>query len=208
MWTLALLTLTDVRRQQLQSGQILCIMYLKSLALAAAAAIVTVSAQNTDPSSSAPTLVQLLQSTPELQNLTAVLGQFPGLARALINSTKELTILAPDNDAFAAFLKGPGAALAARNETGLIEGIIEYHVLAGLYPSSKFSDTPAFLSSVLGLPIFTNVTGGQVVEVVKNGSDVEAISGLKAESTVVKAVRVPIAPSSRAGGVWSTRSSG
>ena len=162
-------------------------MYVKSLALAALAAA-AVSAQ------SSPSLVEVLQSTPEISNLTTLVSQFPGLARALINATEDLTILAPTNEVFATFLKGPGAALVANNETGLIEGLLGYHVLKGAVPSTDITTTPAFVASVVDVPALTNVTGGQVVELAKNGSDVVAVSGAKSASKVVKAVCVVVNP--------------
>lgn len=155
-------------------------MHFKSLALTSLA-VAAVSAQ----SSATPTLGDVLQSTPEVSNLTAILGQYPALAGALVNAT-DITIVAPSNEAFVKFIQGPGRAFA--NNTRAVEQLLAYHVLDGLVPSSDFSATPAFVPTLLNTPTLTNVTDGQVVEGVVNGTDVEIISGLKQVSKVVKAV--------------------
>lgn len=155
-------------------------MHFKSLALASLAAA-AVSAQ------SAPSLAKLITSTPELSTLGALLARDPNAAAALAN-VSDYTVLAPSNDAFTALFGGPGLTKVPANATAAIEAVLTYHILQKAVPSSQFSSTPAFVPSFLTAP-FANVTGGQVVEGVKNGSKVEIISGLKSVSTVIKAVR-------------------
>lgn len=154
-------------------------MYSNWLALASLA-VAAVSAQ------SDPTLVKLLEATPDVSSLATLVGALPELASFLLNAT-DITILAPTNDAFAKFQKTVGAGLKA-NDTALIEALLSYHVLQQAVPSSDFSDTPAFVPTLLTSP-YANVTGGQVVEGALNGSDVIITSGLKSTSKVVKAVR-------------------
>lgn len=162
----------------------------KSLAWASLA-VATVSAQS-DP----PTLLDLLKDTPEVTSLAGAVASLPDLANFLLNAT-DITILAPTNDAFAKFLKTPGVSLSPNN-TDLIEALLAYHVLQQTLPSSEFSETPAFVPTLLDTP-YTNVTGGQVVEGALNGSDVVITSGLKATSKVVKAV------CTRVGGAWPNK---
>lgn len=66
-----------------------------------------------------------------------------------------------------------------------------YHVLNGSYAASAFKTTPQFLPSLLTNTTYANVTGGQRVEGLLNGSSVEIFSGLLSKSTVVTAVRLP-----------------
>lgn len=153
-------------------------MQYKSLALASLAAA-AVSAQ------SPPTLAKLLASTPQLSSLTKLLSGYPADLAALANAT-DITILAPSNAAFAA-LFGPGDIKVPANETKIVEAVLTYHILQKAVPSSEFSTTPAFVPTFLDKP-FANVTDGQVVEGVKNGSSVVIVSGLKQASKVTTAV--------------------
>ena len=74
------------------------------------------------------------------------------------------------------------------NDTTAIEAILSYHVLAGTYPASDITSTPAFIPTLLNNTAYSNVTGGQVVEAVAQGTSVEFYSGLLANSTVTTAV--------------------
>lgn len=154
-------------------------MHFKSFALASLAAA-AVSAQ------SPPTLVKLLESTPDIGNLTTLVSRYPRLVSALKNAT-DITILAPSNEAFVKFVKGPGSKIRF-NDSALIEAVLAYHVLQGAVAASDFATKPAFVPTLLDAP-FANVTDGQVVEAVKNGTDAVIVSGLKAVSKVTKAVR-------------------
>lgn len=153
-------------------------MQYKSLALASLAAA-AVSAQTP------PTLAKLLESTPELASLTKVLGSYPEDVAALANAS-DITILAPSNEAFATLFGGSEIKIP-ENETKIVEAVLTYHILQQKVPSSDFSTTPAFVRTFLDAP-YTNITDGQVVEGVKNGSDVVIVSGLKQASKVIKAV--------------------
>lgn len=153
-------------------------MQYKSLALASLATAV-VSAQ------SPPTLAEVLQSKTELSSLTQLFGRYPEAAAALANATG-ITVLAPSNDAFATAFGGSEIKIPD-NETALVGAVLSYHVLQETVASSDFSTTPAFVPTFLDAP-FTNITDGQVVEGVKNGSDVVIVSGLKSASKVTTAV--------------------
>jgi uncharacterized surface protein with fasciclin (FAS1) repeats len=114
-----------------------------------------------------------------------LLGGFPDLVSALAAATN-ITILAPSNDAIATLLNSDeGKALAG--DTGLVKAVLQYHVLSGVYPASAIKSTPAFVPSLLTNTSFTNVTGGQRVEAILSGSNVEFVSGLLRNSSVVKA---------------------
>lgn len=63
-----------------------------------------------------------------------------------------------------------------------------YHIVNGTYPSSAVMDKPVFLPTMLNDTMYTNVTGGQVVEAVKQGDNVLIYSGLLSNATVTMAV--------------------
>jgi uncharacterized surface protein with fasciclin (FAS1) repeats len=138
----------------------------------------------------AQSLAALLASTPDLSNLTSYLKLFPSLVASL-SSAKNITILAPSNEAFAKILNAPAAAAITTNDTALIQAVVTYHILNGTYPASAVESTPAFIPTLLDNPQFENVTGGQVVEAVTEGTNVVFISGLLARSVVTKAVCSP-----------------
>ncbi|PMD19229.1 Fasciclin-domain-containing protein, partial [Hyaloscypha hepaticicola] len=130
-------------------------------------------------------LTQLLASQSSLSNLTSLLSGYPSLVSALGSATG-ITILAPNNAAFSTFLSSTAGKAAASN-SGLVEALLTYHVVNGTYPASAFKTTPAFVPTLLTNTTYANVTGGQRVEGLLNGTSVEIFSGLLSESTVVTA---------------------
>ena len=153
-------------------------MQFKYLSLAALAAGASAQTMN---------LTATLMSNANLTNLTSYVSLFPSLLSSLSMATN-ITILAPSNDAFAAFLNSSAGMAVGLNDTTAIEAILSYHVLNGTYPASSIMSTPAFIPTMLNNPAYSNVTGGQVVEAVAQGTSVEFYSGLLANSTVTTAV--------------------
>lgn len=133
-----------------------------------------------------PNLTAALASSPDLSSLAGYVSSIPSLITSLA-SAQNITILAPSNEAFAK-LNASGAA-AALTAPGALEAALRYHVLNGTYPASAITDTPTFVPTLLQDPRFTNVTGGQAVEAVKQGDKVLFYSGLLSNATVSKAVR-------------------
>ena len=153
-------------------------MQFKHLLLAALAAGASAQTMN---------LTATLMSNPDLSNLTTYVSLFPNLISQL-SMASNITILAPSNAAFAAFMNSSaGMAIQAKDMTA-IQSILSYHVLNGSYPASSFMSTPAFIPTMLSNPSYSNVTGGQVVEAITQGSAVEIYSGLLANSTVTTPV--------------------
>jgi uncharacterized surface protein with fasciclin (FAS1) repeats len=146
--------------------------------------LLTLAALAASASAQTMNLTALLGSTPELSNLTTYLSLFPDLVTAL-GSTKDLTILAPSNEAFAKFLN---TSMIDPSNTELIKAVLQYHVLNGSFPASSVKSTPAFIPTLLDNPMYENVTGGQVIEAVAMGGSVMFFSGLLMNSTVTKAV--------------------
>ena len=138
---------------------------------------------------SAQNLTSVLTSSPDLSNLTSYLQLFPAVL-SYLSQAQDITILAPTNAAFNKLLSSPAGAVLKSNDSTAIQAVLTYHVINGTYPASAIGSTPAFVPTLLVDPKFTNVTGGQRVSVVKAGGTVNVTSGLKAISTVTKAVRV------------------
>lgn len=137
-----------------------------------------------------PSLTEALNSSSQLTSLSGVLG-LPGLGQLVqaLGSAQNITILAPSNEAFASVGNETLAALTA-NE-GLLTALLQYHVLNGSVLSSAITNQSQFVPTLLTNELFTNVTGGQVVEAVANDGNVTFFSGLLANSTVTQAVSFP-----------------
>lgn len=132
-------------------------------------------------------VVDTLKADPELSTLLTLAGKYPALVTTL-ESAKNVTILAPTNDAFTEFLsESLGKEISKSDEA--VQALLSYHVLAAKVPASAFTTTPAFVPTLLNTPAYTNVTGGQVVEGKLNGTTIEITSGVLEVSKVVKGVR-------------------
>ncbi|KAH8687423.1 FAS1 domain-containing protein [Tricladium varicosporioides] len=159
-----------------------------------------------------------------LSMLNSLLATQPTLTN-MLTMAKDITILAPSNDAFSKWVQNPTNKMAASN-SAMLAMVLEYHVLNGTHPSSAFTTTMNFIPSMLKGNMsmsmgsmnmmnmtMTMVTGGQVVGGIKSGNKVELMSGLKEISTVQTAdimfsggvlhiidtvLTVPMAPSTSA----------
>ena len=140
-------------------------------------------------------LLTLLRSQPDLSTLTDLLV-LANLTKSLGQSTN-ITIIAPTNQAFENVdpTIPEGVAVANRNVTS-VSGLLSNHVFRGLYPAASVGEVPTFVQSLLTPDIvndvqpFTNFTGGQYNGIVRNGADVEVLSGEFGISKVIEAVRV------------------
>ena len=155
-------------------------MHYKYLSLAALAAGASAQTMN---------LTAALMSSPDLTNLTSYVSLFPDLLSQL-SMAQNVTILAPSNEAFATFLNSSAGSAITSNDTAAIQALLMYHVLNGTHPAASIMSTPAFVPTMLTNMMYTNVTGGQVVEAVTQGMDVEIYSGLLMNSTVTTPVRL------------------
>jgi len=131
----------------------------------------------------APSLTQALNSSQELSSLSALLSG-PGLGQLVesLGSSQNVTILAPSNQAFESI--GNETLTALGSNAGLLTALLQYHVLNGTFLSSAITNQSAFVPTLLTNPLFTNVTGGQVVDAKTSGDNVTFFSGLLANSTV------------------------
>lgn len=133
----------------------------------------------------------LVDAIGEYDNLS-VLGELLSNHTEILDMLSDLsniTVLAPENEALEGLLEDWD-----HSDVGLLTAILSYHVLNGTYFSDNVTDTPAFIPTLLSNETYTNVTDGQVVEVVSSGENVTFYSALRQESNVTEAVSFPIPP--------------
>lgn len=146
-------------------------------------AVVTARAQ--DANSTAGNLTSVLAGNQNLSALVTLLEASPDVANAL-GGAQNITLLAPSNDAISAL--NSSGILSSGSEQGLIQALLNYHVLVGVFNSSSITETPAFPATLLNDTAYANVTGGQVVEVRAEDDGVEVITGFKNSVNVTEAV--------------------
>jgi transforming growth factor-beta-induced protein len=82
--------------------------------------------------------------------------------------------------------RNPASAVLATNPT-LLTGVLQYHVVSGMFMAKDFSTTPKFAASML-MPPFANVTGGQKIELALVNNTAMLFAGFKQMAMVVTAV--------------------
>lgn len=152
--------------------------------LGAALAVVAARAQEAN-STDAGNLTTVLAGNENLSGLVSLLQSSPDIANAL-GGASNITLLAPSNDALGAL--NSSGLLSSSSQEGLIQALLNYHVLVGVFNSSSITETPAFPATLLNDTAYANVTGGQVVDVRVEGENVTVITGFKNNVTVTEAV--------------------
>ncbi|KAH7242202.1 FAS1 domain-containing protein [Fusarium tricinctum] len=156
-------------------------MKLQSLVTLALSGLVT--------AQSRPNLTAALGSeNSTLSELTGLISAQPSLLRDL-GRLRNVTILAPSNDALKELLKDTAIARMVENDPSAVASLLQYHVLNGTYYASNITgmDGPAFVPTLLSNATYANVTGGQRVEVMAMNDTVSFYSGFRAQSNVTKA---------------------
>lgn len=130
---------------------------------------------------------EAISDIPELSNMSAYITQNSSL-ESMFDAPDNVTILAPNNNAFSdlVFVQPNGSAPLAN--MSLITGILQYHILKGAYNTSDFTNKSRFISSYLNDTAFTNVTNGQFVRVVNENDTVHCYSGLQHDAQFVNQV--------------------
>lgn len=129
-------------------------------------------------------LAAVLASTPQLQELNSYLVK-DVCALEQYQTADKVTVFAAINDAWAAFRKTPlGPAL---DNTTLVHAALQYVVVNGVYDAKALQKAaPTFLTTKLFDPGFSQVSGGQVVKIVKGEKDdLVAVQGLNSRSTLI-----------------------
>ena len=122
----------------------------------------------------------------QLSNLTAFLNLNPSLVQQLSNA-QNITILAPSDGAFAE-LTNSSAGNALATDSGLVNALLQYHVLNGTHTADQISNLSVFIPTLLNNGTYSNATGRQVVEAVQIGNETVFYSGLLQNVTVTQAV--------------------
>lgn len=146
--------------------------------------VLTILEQQSDIS----TFVGLLQQFPDLVDILNG-GTFSGMAtfHSLGFQTRLtlILVLVPNDEAMALF---ENANQDLNGDTDAIRALLEYHIANGTHPSATFGLQPLFVPTLLSNPNYTNVTGGQVVELVSADNQSAIVSGVKAISRIVQPV--------------------
>jgi len=133
---------------------------------------------------SAISLLQVIQTTPQLSTLQSLLSSNVSTnITNFLSSANNFTFLAPSNNAITTFNK------AGTNLTGdLLFATLNYSLLHGGYPTLSITNNSQFVASNLVNASYTNVTAGQAVELVNNNGTPEAVTGNKTISTSTSTV--------------------
>ncbi|RFU31187.1 hypothetical protein B7463_g5183, partial [Scytalidium lignicola] len=98
-------------------------------------------------------------------------------------------LIVPNNDAFDKLPYSSLKTAFANNDVDVITNVLEYHLLPGVHTTSSLTPgVPQFIPTLMTNSNYTNVTGGQVVENVKQaGNVVVYVSGSGSRSTLTQA---------------------
>ncbi|TDZ38678.1 Fasciclin-like arabinogalactan protein [Colletotrichum spinosum] len=131
-----------------------------------------------------PLTAVLKANNDTLSTFKELLATAPEFSKVLASS-KDFTILAPSNDAFAkAMQMDPTLVQKATNVT-FVTDLLSYHVVTGKTMDSMFSAKPRFVTTFYETPT-ANVTGAQKVELVEKSDKAVVFSGFKQMSTIIQ----------------------
>ena len=131
--------------------------------------------------------ISTVKGNSDLSNLTYYLDLFPDFLNTL-NSTDNITLLAPSNEAFQSTLADQNSQFADARIVGYVDTVLSYHIVNGTWASSSISSTPQFLSTWLTDHNWTIMSGGQVVEAVTENGKPQFMSGFSKPSTIKTSV--------------------
>ena len=128
-------------------------------------------------------LLETLAEYPELSILTTKVKANPVLA-SLLGDADGFTFFAPSNTAIETFQE----AQLNLTTDATFQAIIQYSLIKGGFPRVSFTNESQFLPSNLVDAKYSNVTGGQVVELIENDGRPQVISGNQSVSTLTTSV--------------------
>ncbi len=137
-----------------------------------------------------PTIAGLAVATDDLSTLVAALQRAPDLLAAADNREASLTVFAPTNDAFAAFIANdPRFGSLADVPDEVLTQVLQYHILA----SKKLgADLEATETTLLGETLIIDKTDGVVI----NGSVNVTAANIEAANGVVHLIDQVLLPPS------------
>ncbi|KAI1967126.1 hypothetical protein LOZ58_000622 [Ophidiomyces ophidiicola] len=131
---------------------------------------------------------ETISDIPELSNMAAFISQNSSLQSAF-DTPKNITVLAPNNDAFNDLVGTQSNGSAPLGNSSLITGILKYHVLKGVYNESNFKNENQFIPTLLDDSTFANVSNGQVVRISRRDDSIHCITGLNDDVQFVNQTR-------------------
>ncbi|KAI9056182.1 hypothetical protein LZ554_001110 [Drepanopeziza brunnea f. sp. 'monogermtubi'] len=156
----------------------------RALAVAIIGLFASVDAQT----GTAKDLGSLLAGQKNLTTFYSLIQKYPQILLQL-PSYSGVTILAPNNDAFEKIPYTQLNQAFADNDQDTIVNVLEYHILQGTKMAAQLvPGTPVFMPTLLTSTTWTNVSGGQNVENVKQAGDVVIfVSGQGSRATLTQA---------------------
>ncbi|KAK0636093.1 FAS1 domain-containing protein [Bombardia bombarda] len=133
---------------------------------------------------------QSLKESLDTQNATlSKLNSFLQSQQAFFNSlsdTKDITVLAPSNEALNLLADDSDMMDKMSADPDLVTAFLEYHVFQGTYYPSNITNAqaPLLVPTLMNGTSFTNVTGGQRVQVVDDDGQLQFLSGSLNQATV------------------------
>ena len=129
-----------------------------------------------------PSLKDVLSNNPNLTKLNDLLSKkYPDVLSILqsLSSSQELTIIAPNDEAFGRIPDSQIGKIFAGNDSVPIRSVLEYHVLPGNIQKESLTTNFQFFPTLMTDQQSTNVTGGQRVGGVAQGAahDIVFVSG-------------------------------
>lgn len=133
-------------------------------------------------------LIDVLQQYSELSTFARYVNSSVSL-RTLISSADNVTLFAPSKDAFETWLSTQSPSLRDEGNDAL-EAVIRYNLTHGQFSALSISRQSQFAASFLANSLYANVTGGQRVELVTDGSgNPQIVSGNKTVTGITTKVR-------------------
>ncbi|EXJ87875.1 hypothetical protein A1O1_04802 [Capronia coronata CBS 617.96] len=128
-------------------------------------------------------VLTILRQQSGIGSFTGLLEQDGDLVDILNQGT--FSVIVPDDQAMSDFIaNNPNIT----SDANAVRALLQYHIANGTHPSATFGLQPLFVPTLLTDTNYTNVTGGQVVELSTDNSQPAVISGVKAVSRVQEAV--------------------
>lgn len=134
-------------------------------------------------------LTDVLNEQKNLTEFTTLLTKQYGDIYANLSFQDQVTILAPNNGAFAKIPYSTLGPAFENNQSDIVRSVLQYHIIPGLHRADSYNSSFSFTPSWLSNSSYTNVTGGQVVGGVMQAGDVNIFtSGMGSRSTLLQAV--------------------
>jgi len=125
-------------------------------------------------------ILSVLQTYPQLSEFNSYVNASTNITN-LLSSANNFTLLAPSNNAFEDWF----SSQTSTPSQDVVEATLLYHLLHGGFPTTSFSNETQFVPSYLTNATYSNVTGGQRVELATgSGGQPELLSNNMTVTTI------------------------